>query len=114
MNRIRLPRCELRYLRRGAGRTVVLLHTLRTQLEYFLPLVRALGDEFDVVVPDLPGHGQSFAPTVEYTAEYFTDTMEQFLEASGLEDVLLAGESIGASISRLPAGRTLAWPVSSR
>jgi pimeloyl-ACP methyl ester carboxylesterase len=105
MNRITMAGCELRYLRCGVGRTLVLLHTLRTQLEYFLPLVRELGDEFDVVVPDLPGHGQSSAPPVEYTAEYFTDTIEQFLEASGLEDVLLAGESIGASIALAIAGR---------
>jgi len=33
---------ELRYLRRGAGQPLVLLHTLRTQLEYFLPLLREL------------------------------------------------------------------------
>ncbi len=105
MKCVTMPGGDLRYLRLGAGRTVVLLHTLRTQLEYFLPLVRGLGDEFDVVIPDLPGHGQSAAPTVEYTAEYFTDTIEQFLEASGLEDVLLAGESIGASIALAIAGR---------
>ena len=105
MKCVTMPGGDLRYLRLGAGRTVVLLHTLRTQLEYFLPLVRELGDEFDVVVPDLPGHGQSAAPTVEYTAEYFADTIEQFLEASGLEDVLLAGESIGASIALAIAGR---------
>ena len=29
---------ELRFLRTGQGPTVLLLHTLRTQLEYFIPL----------------------------------------------------------------------------
>lgn len=105
MDRLTTPGGALRYLRGGAGRTVVLLHTLRTQLEYFLPLIRELGAEFDVVVPDLPGHGQSAAPAVEYTAQYFTDTTEQFLEAAGLRDILLAGESIGASIALAIAGR---------
>ena len=32
--------CELRYLRTGTGTPVVLLHPLRAQLEYFLPLLR--------------------------------------------------------------------------
>src|SRR5262249_893791 len=57
------------------------------------------GRNFDVIVPDLPGHGHSAAPRVEYTAEYFTDAMEEFLDACGLEDVVLVGESIGASIA---------------
>jgi hypothetical protein len=30
---------EVRYLREGTGTPVVLLHTLRTQLEYFRPLI---------------------------------------------------------------------------
>ncbi len=65
--------CELRYLRRGAGKPIVLLHTLRTQLEYFLPLLREMNTtKVEVVVSDLPGHGRSTAPRVEYTADYFT------------------------------------------
>jgi hypothetical protein len=37
--------CELRYLRLGAGRPVVLLHPLRMQLEYFEPLIKQLDTE---------------------------------------------------------------------
>ena len=58
---VRLGDCDLRYIRGGTGPTVVLLHTIRTQLEYFLALIRALGPGFDVVAPDLPGHGRSIA-----------------------------------------------------
>jgi pimeloyl-ACP methyl ester carboxylesterase len=97
--------CELRYLRSGHGPTVVLLHTLRTQLEYFLPLVQALDPGFEFVVPDLPGHGRSTAPAVAYTATYFTDVMAGFLEACDLRNVLLVGESIGASIALALAAR---------
>src|SRR2546422_962923 len=97
--------CELRYLRGGHGPTIVLLHTLRTQLEYFLPLELALGPGFDIVVPDLPGHGRSAAPAVAYTATYFTDAMEGFFEACDLRNVLLVGESIGDSIGLALAAR---------
>jgi pimeloyl-ACP methyl ester carboxylesterase len=90
---------QMRYLRTGSGRPIVFLHTLRTQLDYFLPLVQALGQGFDMVIPDLPGHGHSSAPTVEYSAAYFTNAMEQFLEACDLQDTVLVGESIGASIA---------------
>jgi pimeloyl-ACP methyl ester carboxylesterase len=77
----------------------VLLHTLRTQLEYFAPLLAALGDDVNLVAPDLPGHGRSTAPAVEYTASYFTDAIAQFLEITDLTNVILVGESIGAVIA---------------
>jgi pimeloyl-ACP methyl ester carboxylesterase len=103
MNDLRSARVasgELRYLRRGAGQPLVLLHTLRTQLEYFLPLLRELDTtRFDVIVPDLPGHGRATAPRVAYTAEYFTDAVDELLTACGLRDAIVVGESIGGSIA---------------
>jgi pimeloyl-ACP methyl ester carboxylesterase len=96
---------EIRFLRTGQGPTVLLLHTLRTQLEYFIPLMRTLDAGFDIVAPDLPGHGRSSAPRVEYTAAYFTDVVEKLLDALDLRRVLLVGESIGASIGLALAAR---------
>ena len=96
----RVAHGELRYLRRGAGQPLVLLHTLRTQLEYFLPLLRQLDTtRIDVIVPDLPGHGRATAPPVAYTADYFTDAVEELLAACGLRDAVIVGESIGGSIA---------------
>lgn len=91
--------CEIRYLRSGQGRPLVLLHTLRTQLEYFGPLLRELGPGLEAIVPDLPGHGRSAAPRADYTADYFLETTERLLEAWGLEDAVLVGESIGGTIA---------------
>jgi pimeloyl-ACP methyl ester carboxylesterase len=59
----------VRYHRRGGGRPVVLLHPLRMQLEYFDPLCAELGDAgVELIAADLPGHGHSAAPAVDYTA----------------------------------------------
>jgi O-methyltransferase involved in polyketide biosynthesis len=44
---------QMRYLRTGSGRPIVFLHTLRTQLDYSLPLGQALGQGFDVDFPDV-------------------------------------------------------------
>src|SRR5262245_42997864 len=96
---VRIGECDLRYLRVGKGPIVLLVHTLRTQLEYFFPLIDALGPGFDIVVPDLPGHGRSSAPNVEYTADYFTKAIARFIDTLDLSDVTFVGESIGASIA---------------
>jgi pimeloyl-ACP methyl ester carboxylesterase len=83
-----------------------LLHTLRTQLEYFLPLLDRLDTtRMEVFVVDLPGHGHSTAPRVHYTAEYFADSIEQLLERCDLRDVIIAGDSIGATIALTLAAR---------
>jgi pimeloyl-ACP methyl ester carboxylesterase len=97
---------QLRYRRRGMGRTLLLLHPLRMQLEYFDRLCHELADgPFDLVAVDLPGHGHSSTPRVDYTAAYFTDTIEAFLDHLDLRGVLVVGESIGASIALGLAGR---------
>lgn len=84
----------------------MLLHTLRTQLEYFDPLIRELDlERFEVFAVDLPGHGESAAPRAKYTAAYFTDAIEGFLEAADINDAIVAGDSIGASIGLLLAAR---------
>ena len=38
---------------------MLLLHTIRTQIEYTERIVPLLADDFQIVVPDLPGHGRS-------------------------------------------------------
>jgi pimeloyl-ACP methyl ester carboxylesterase len=106
LSRVSVNGCEIRYLRLGSVTPVVLLHTLRTQLEYFAPLIGRLDtDQFEVIALDLPGHGESTAPRVDYTATYFADAVEGFLDARDIRGAVLAGESIGASIALTLAGR---------
>jgi len=97
---------DLRYVRAGTGRQLVLLHTLRTQLEYFGRLIDRLDTtSVKVVAVDLPGHGRSTAPPVDYTADYFTDSIEQLLERCDLRDAIVAGDSIGGTIALTLAAR---------
>ena len=53
---------QLRYLRSGSGRPIVLLHTLRTQLDPFEKVVPDLAKCFTIYAPDYPGHGYYEAP----------------------------------------------------
>ncbi len=92
-----------RYIKTGSGPTLVLLHTLRTQLDIFQKVIPGLAREFTVYAVDYPGHGWSDIPKTDYTPEFFRRFVTGFLDALELRDVLMAGVSIGASIPLLMA-----------
>lgn len=94
---------RVRYIRTGAGPTLVLLHTLRTQLDIFQKVIPTLAREFTVYAVDYPGHGWSDIPRVDYTPAYFAKFVAGFLEALKIERALVAGVSIGATIPLLLA-----------
>jgi pimeloyl-ACP methyl ester carboxylesterase len=96
--------CKLRYTRAGRGPNLVLLHTLRTQLDLFEKVVPGLARHFTVYALDYPGHGYSDIPKTGYDAPFFTGAVEGFLEALDLRDVTLCGVSIGGTISLMVAG----------
>jgi len=96
---------NLRYIKVGQGPPLVLLHTLRTQLDMFQKVIPALSQRFEVYALDYPGHGLSDIPKVEYTAEFFIDSVAGFLEQMNVENAIVSGESIGGTIALLLAAR---------
>ena len=77
---------RLRYITAGQGPALVLLHTLRTQLDMFQRVVPALAKRFRVYALDYPGHGYSAIPTVAYTPELFVSSVAGFLEDLQIKD----------------------------
>jgi len=90
----------IRYEKTGDGPPLVLLHTIRTQLEYFRELAPLLARKFTVYAVELPGHGQSPIDRSEpYDEPYLRKGIVKFLEAMDLRDVTMVGESIGAVLA---------------
>ncbi|MGH7409577.1 MAG: alpha/beta fold hydrolase [Candidatus Methylomirabilis sp.] len=96
---------NLRYIRVGQGQPLVLLHTLRTQLDMFQKVIPELSRHFEVYALDYPGHGFSDIPNVEYTAELFVNSVAEFLEQMNVENAVVCGESIGGTIALVLAAR---------
>ena len=94
----------LRYIKAGVGPNLLLLHTLRTQLDLFEKLAPALAERFTVYALDYPGHGYSDIPKARYDADFFARAVEGFLDALDLRDVTLCGVSIGGAIALIIAG----------
>lgn len=96
---------RLRYVKTGQGPALVLLHTLRTQLDLFQKIFPELTKTFTVYAVDYPGHGWSDIPATQYTPAFFIDSVARFLEDQHIEKATVAGVSIGATISLLLAAR---------
>ena len=96
---------RLRYVVAGEGPDLVLLHTLRTQLDMFQKVIPLLAPHFRVTALDLPGHGYSDLPVADYTADFFVAKVAAALDRLGVREAVVAGESIGGSIALQLAAR---------
>ena len=89
----------------GNGPTVVLVHGFSGSKENWLALAAEL-DGRRVVIPDLPGWGESQRRNGEdYRVEAQAERLASFLDALALEDVDLVGHSMGGHIAGLLAAR---------
>jgi pimeloyl-ACP methyl ester carboxylesterase len=96
---------KLRYIKTGQGEPLLLLHTLRTQLDMFQKMIPALSKEFEVYALDYPGHGYSDIPNTEYTPQFLLKQIERFIEKTDLQNITIAGESIGGTLGLMLAAK---------
>ena len=96
---------KLRYVVTGEGPPLLLLHTLRTQLDMFQKVIPELARQFRVYAVDHPGHGYSDIPSADLAPELFVRTIAGLVEQLDLRDATVVGESIGGSIALLLAAR---------
>jgi pimeloyl-ACP methyl ester carboxylesterase len=74
--------------------------------EYLLSAVGALGDWTRAHLVELPGFGGSGEPPHPMDVVQFADAVAQWLDVSGLHDVVLAGHSSGTQVAaHVAAGR---------
>jgi pimeloyl-ACP methyl ester carboxylesterase len=91
---------RVRYLRVGSGPPLLLLHTLRTQLDHFQLLIPQITDAFTVYALDFPGMGWSeIVPGASYQEPALRAAIVRVVEELDLSNLTLAGESMGATLA---------------
>jgi pimeloyl-ACP methyl ester carboxylesterase len=91
---------RVRYLRVGSGPPLLLLHTVRTQLDHFQRVVPRIADAYTVYAVDFPGMGWSeIVPGASYEEPALRAAVVRVVEDLDLSDLTLAGESMGATLS---------------
>ncbi|MCL6284175.1 acetoin dehydrogenase dihydrolipoyllysine-residue acetyltransferase subunit [Ruegeria sp. 2012CJ41-6] len=100
------PAAELhaRWLHRGDGCPVVLLHGFSGDLGNWRGFLAGTRQRWPVLALDLPGHGKS--PLVSPpTLDAIAAMVEETLYANGVDDCVLAGHSFGAAVAARMAAR---------
>ncbi|MDO1528895.1 alpha/beta fold hydrolase [Fulvimonas sp. R45] len=88
------------YYEGGEGPTIVLLHGFADSKEVWLPLARLLTPHFHLVIPDLPGWGESSRDmAARYDVVAQAKRLQDFVQALGLGRVLLVGHSMGGAVA---------------
>jgi pimeloyl-ACP methyl ester carboxylesterase len=96
----RPDRSRLRYYTAGTGPPLILMHTVRTQLDYFQRVIPRLWDNYTVYALDLPGMGWSdIVPGARYEEPELRAAVVEFASGLNLNGVTLAGESLGAALA---------------
>lgn len=103
--RVETANHELSVVRAGTGEPLLCLHGLGATKVSFVPTVSALAGApgeggHEVIVPDLPGFGDSHKPaTAPYDARWFAQAAFELLDELGIERTHLAGNSMGGRIA---------------
>lgn len=90
------------YLEGGKGQTILLLHGFAANKDNWIRFAKYLTSDYHVVIPDIPGFGESSQITSEnYTAENQMRRIDRFTETLKLDRFHLAGNSMGGMLAAL-------------
>jgi len=95
---------DIHYLRTGGCKPpLIALHGLTGSGACWTPLARALEPDYDVVMPDARGHGESDAPLHGYQYRDHAGDVLGLIETLGLDAPVVLGHSMGGMTAALVA-----------
>ena len=94
------------YLEGGLGEPLLLLHGFGADKDNFTRVAKFLTPRFHVIIPDLPGFGESSKPfDADYSIDKQVERIHDFVQALGLKSVHVGGSSMGGNIAAVYAAR---------
>lgn len=90
----------IRVIKTGQGAPLLLMHTIRTQIEFFSEMIPFYANNYTVYAVDLPGQGlSSINKSINYDEPYLRNALIEVINQLGLNNLTLVGESIGATLA---------------
>ncbi|MBO0862979.1 MAG: alpha/beta hydrolase [Chloracidobacterium sp.] len=97
----KLDTMRVHYQNYGEGKeAVVFIHGWSCSLKYWKTNIPAFVNQSRVIAIDLPGHGQSDKPQINYSMDLFARAIDAVLTDAGVERVTLIGHSMGTPVIR--------------
>lgn len=88
------------YYEGGDGPTIVLLHGFAADKTVWLPMAKLLTPHFHLIIPDLPGWGESSRMAdASYNVDAQAARLDAFVQALRLQRFVLVGHSVGGAIA---------------
>jgi pimeloyl-ACP methyl ester carboxylesterase len=81
------------------GPGLLWLHGLGATKTSWLPSLSPFAEKYRMIVPDLPGHGESEKPRTDYTPRYYARSMRKLLDAVGQDRAVVVGNSMGGRVA---------------
>lgn len=98
---------ELAYTRQGRGKPLMLVHGYPLEHTIWDPIAPLLEEDFDLILPDLRGFGQSAAPRTSYLLTDMAGDLRALLDHLKIKKAAIVGHSMGGYLA-LAFAR--AWP----
>lgn len=91
---------KINYKTLGEGRPLLILHGWGSRGANWMKVVETLAENgIRVIIPDLPGFGQSDKPSTAWNLDDYCDFVEEFVKTLDLEKFYLLGHSFGGSLA---------------
>jgi pimeloyl-ACP methyl ester carboxylesterase len=87
------------FIDKGEGSPIVLLHGFCGSSHYWDKVIPILSENYRVIAPDLPGHGDSSIIPREYMIEDIADIIKSLLDYLNLPQVTMFGHSLGGYVT---------------
>lgn len=92
---------KVHYRNSGSGdKAVVFIHGWTCDSTFWKDQLPALAGKTKAILLDLPGHGESDKPKVEYSMAYFAQAVAAVLDDAGVKSAVLVGHSMGTPVAR--------------
>jgi len=99
MKKFQVDNIMLAYERLGSGAPLLLIHGFPLDHTIWKDVVHLLKSDFDLILPDLRGFGQSTTVETPYTLSDMADDLAALLDHLKVEKVALAGHSMGGYVA---------------
>lgn len=90
---------DVAYVDEGQGRPLLFIHGLGSNLKGWWKNIEGLKSRFRCIALDLPGYGKSSKGDFPFSMTFFAESIREFIEKMGLENVVLVGHSMGGQVA---------------